>query len=408
MTSNIIYHYLYRITNIVEQKHYYGVRTSKNILPHQDLGVNYFSSSYDKKFILDQKEHPENYRYKIVSIANSKRDVIELEIKLHNKFNVNINPKFYNLAKQTSSRFVFDNSGKVSVKDFDGNTLRVSTDDPRIALGELVSVNKGMVSMKDSNGKIHHVATSDPRIVSGELASIIKKGFASMKDSSGNILRVSVDDPRIVSGELFGVAKGLTTMKDSDGNILCVSTNDPRIASGELLHINKDKVIMKDSNDNTFRVSTDDPRIASGELVSLMKGKLIMKDSNGNFIWITMDDSRISSGEVVGVNKGLFPAKDRMGCIKLISKNSQEWKTGEFSGIRKKYIYITPFGNFINDYTKIPYVKVKEMCVKYNTCPITKTIFNRYKLHLDSLFRFDEIEGKTFKELGFGIENWSN
>ncbi len=48
------YHYVYRITNTVLRKHYYGSRTSK-IRPNLDLGVIYFSSSTDKNFLKDQK-----------------------------------------------------------------------------------------------------------------------------------------------------------------------------------------------------------------------------------------------------------------------------------------------------------------------------------------------------------------
>jgi DNA polymerase-1 len=53
MTSSNIYHYVYRITNVVEGKHYYGKRSSK-IGPKLDLGKKYFSSSRDKQFIQDQ------------------------------------------------------------------------------------------------------------------------------------------------------------------------------------------------------------------------------------------------------------------------------------------------------------------------------------------------------------------
>ena len=136
------YHYLYRITNLVEQKHYYGIRTSRNILPHQDLGVKYFSSSLDKEFIKDQKEHPENYRYKVIIVADSRKRVVELEIKIHNKFNVGVNPKFYNKTIQTSSGF--DVSGKATYKDKDGKLFNVSVNDPRIGTGELQSMGKGM------------------------------------------------------------------------------------------------------------------------------------------------------------------------------------------------------------------------------------------------------------------------
>jgi len=95
------YHYVYRITNIKESKHYYGVR-STYLNPIEDLGIKYFSSSKDLYFIEDQKLNPKNYKYKIVSIFDSRKDAIEMEIKLHNKFNVGNNPSFYNKAKQSS------------------------------------------------------------------------------------------------------------------------------------------------------------------------------------------------------------------------------------------------------------------------------------------------------------------
>jgi hypothetical protein len=99
-------HYVYRITNKVEQKHYYGVRGC-NVEPTLDLGIKYFSSSTDKDFRDDQKNHPENYKYKIVRICSNREEAGALEKKLHEKFNVGINESFYNRAKQTSTGFDF-------------------------------------------------------------------------------------------------------------------------------------------------------------------------------------------------------------------------------------------------------------------------------------------------------------
>lgn len=96
--------YVYRITNKIQNKHYYGVRTSK-ITPKLDLGIKYFSSSTDKEFKLDQKENPLDYKYKIVRVFNTRKEAAELEIKLHKKFNVGINEFFYNKAIQTSTGF---------------------------------------------------------------------------------------------------------------------------------------------------------------------------------------------------------------------------------------------------------------------------------------------------------------
>jgi hypothetical protein len=101
------YHYVYRITNKLKRKHYYGVRGST--YPAHDLGVKYFSSSKDKDFIKDQKENPQDYRYKIVRIFENRKDAIFLEYTLHNKFDVAINESFYNKCKQTLNGF--DNSG---------------------------------------------------------------------------------------------------------------------------------------------------------------------------------------------------------------------------------------------------------------------------------------------------------
>ena len=61
-------HYVYRITNIKINKHYYGTRTSKNRSPNEDIGIYYFSSSKDKEFIQDQKSNPSDYKYKVLNI----------------------------------------------------------------------------------------------------------------------------------------------------------------------------------------------------------------------------------------------------------------------------------------------------------------------------------------------------
>ena len=96
-------HYTYRITNIIDRKHYYGVRSADN--PYMDLGIKYFSSSRDSKFIDEQKNNPENFRYKVVSIYDNREEAMDKEIRLHSKFNVSNNPHFYNRCNATTSGF---------------------------------------------------------------------------------------------------------------------------------------------------------------------------------------------------------------------------------------------------------------------------------------------------------------
>ena len=102
------YNYVYRITNKENNRHYYGVRSSK-IEPKLDLGIKYFSSSRDKEFMNEQKSNRDNFKYKVIKIFETREEAINLEIKLHKKFDVSKNSNFYNRSKQTSVGF--DTSG---------------------------------------------------------------------------------------------------------------------------------------------------------------------------------------------------------------------------------------------------------------------------------------------------------
>lgn len=104
------FHYVYRITNKNVNKHYYGSRSSK-ILPHLDLGIKYFSSSKDKDFLKEQKEFREKFKYKVIKQFETRKEALLFEIKLHEKFEVDINPNFYNKSKQTTVGFFYSNQG---------------------------------------------------------------------------------------------------------------------------------------------------------------------------------------------------------------------------------------------------------------------------------------------------------
>jgi hypothetical protein len=116
--QNKMYHYVYRITNTKIKKYYYGARSSKN-KPILDIGLLYFGSSKDKNFMAEQRNNPSNFKYKVVKILKSRKDAILFEIFLHNKFDVGKNPRFYNRAKQSSTRF--DTTG-ISTSEYNHST----------------------------------------------------------------------------------------------------------------------------------------------------------------------------------------------------------------------------------------------------------------------------------------------
>lgn len=135
-------HYTYMITELDTGRMYIGVR-STSTKPEYDLGVEYFSSSLDSDFIFKQKHNPSNYKYEILSIFNTRLEAINHEIELHEIYDVCDSDNFINFSNSKSSNF--DMHGKVVVRDENGDTMVVSTDDPRYLSGELQHHSKGYV-----------------------------------------------------------------------------------------------------------------------------------------------------------------------------------------------------------------------------------------------------------------------
>lgn len=98
-----MYYYVYRITCIHPQsleKYYYGYRSTSK-LPSEDV---YWSSS---KYVLDaiRKYGKQSFKKKILRRFNDKNSAMSFEMKLHEKFSVDINPIFFNKCKSTKWGF---------------------------------------------------------------------------------------------------------------------------------------------------------------------------------------------------------------------------------------------------------------------------------------------------------------
>ena len=161
-------HYVYRITNKIENKHYYGVRSS-TIKPEEDIGIKYFSSSTDKNFIRDQKENPDNYKYKVLKIFPTRKDAEFFETILHEKFSVQTNESFYNKAKNTlmgfsvegrkqsdehKAKITVSKIGKVNFKNIiTGETGRIDKELFDID-DNLITLNKGVTRTEETKQKL--------------------------------------------------------------------------------------------------------------------------------------------------------------------------------------------------------------------------------------------------------------
>ena len=87
------HHYVYKSFE-EEGREYIGIR-SCDCLPEED--TKYFGTFKDPTFKPTGKT--------ILFVCETREEVLELEIELHDFFDVDVNPQFANLAKQTSTKF---------------------------------------------------------------------------------------------------------------------------------------------------------------------------------------------------------------------------------------------------------------------------------------------------------------
>jgi hypothetical protein len=105
----MLYHYTYKIINNCNDKYYIGVRTCRGVLPKNDIGFLYFSSSSDKDFLLEQKDFPDRFDYIILEEFLTREEACKSEIELHKKLNVAFDKNSYNRYNASSPSF--DRSG---------------------------------------------------------------------------------------------------------------------------------------------------------------------------------------------------------------------------------------------------------------------------------------------------------
>ena len=102
--TKYVYHYTYIIQHIWTNNFYIG-RRSTNLLPAEDIGKCYFSSSSNKEFIAEQKLYPARFDYTVVNVFFDITDALEDEIRLHNLYNVGSNSLSYNKVAATHTKF---------------------------------------------------------------------------------------------------------------------------------------------------------------------------------------------------------------------------------------------------------------------------------------------------------------
>ncbi len=188
---------VYKMTNRFDGKIYIGCHSTFN------KNDRYMGSGVEIKEAL-KKYGRKSFIKEILFEFDTKEEMLAKEKELVTKE--------FCMREDTYNRIegggVYCTQGMVSVKDKNGNNLKVYLDDPRYLSGELVSNMKGFRPVKDKQGNHFIVEKNDPRYISGELLHV--SSGTILVEIDGNIERISEDDSRWISGELNGWMKGKT------------------------------------------------------------------------------------------------------------------------------------------------------------------------------------------------------
>lgn len=220
-----MYYYLYKITNLVNGKIYIGKHQTKDL----DDGYMGSGSNLKKDF---EKYGIENFSKEIIEFHDCDRELCLAERKVVNEDFVKREDTYNKTIGGAGTWHHLKNT--ITVKDKEGNTSRVSINDPKYLSGELMPIWKNMICVKDKEGKKFLISKDDPRYLSGEVVHTTT-GFIIAKDKTGNIFQVKKDDYRFLTGELTGHSFGNIMCKDKEGKLHFVKKDDPRYTTGELI-----------------------------------------------------------------------------------------------------------------------------------------------------------------------------
>ena len=141
------YHYLYKITNIINDDFYYGIHSTKNLYD------NYIGSG--KRLHYAYKKYGLNSFIKeILYYFKNELDMLQKEFEIVNEELI-LNNKCYNIAIGGGKSLY----NQTIVKDKYGNILKVSLDDDRFINNELVGICKNTVTVKDKDNNTFRIST---------------------------------------------------------------------------------------------------------------------------------------------------------------------------------------------------------------------------------------------------------
>lgn len=274
-TEKQTYYFIYKTTNLIDNKFYIGVHKTDKI---EDGYLG--SGRYLKNAI---KSHgKENFKREIFEFCDSYDEALLAEEK-HVKLHIE-NPLCYNLVAGGVKTSFINSVMVVDPHDIKLELFRCAKDHPKYLSGEWVASTIVMRSVKDKEGNRYHLHKDDPRILSGEFVSH-SKGKKTVIDDKGVISVVEPDDKRLVSGELksYSSNKGKAPYIDEEGDVIWLTSKENEMRNLVPYVRVKPQEEIEQARQTMLNYWTDEKKAesserqkegyASGRLVPTMLGK---------------------------------------------------------------------------------------------------------------------------------------
>lgn len=328
------YHYFYKITNTINNKYYYGVHSTDN------LNDGYMGSGTAIR-MAEKKYGIEFFEKEILKYFDTAEEAYDYE-----KFVVNETlVRDQNCYNQKQGGLGFNSEGLATVKDKDGNTFLVPTDDERLKSGELVGHTKGYQKYLDENGNIYFLRKDDELVKSGKVFGFTKNK-AVYVDKEGNRKLLNIDDERIKKGEVVSFSKNMILVKDKENNFQTVDKNDYRYISGELIpiwtglaHSEESKEKMRETHKkNKDQVGVKNSRYGTCWITNGIEDKSIDKEDAESYIkngWyygrcINKDNIKYETDDKIDKERLLKLRNEGKSWVEI----AKEFKVGKNSLIR--------------------------------------------------------------------------
>lgn len=206
-------HYLYKITNLINNHFYYGIRTC-----HCFPGSDSYMGSGVRLHRAYRKYGIENFKKEIIKVCKTREDLLKLEYDIVNEDLVN-DYNCYNIVRGGGKDSFY---GGVLVKDSDGFPRMISKEE--FNKGGYEGYKKNKISVIDNITKeritIDILEYRENKSRYSKLGiNKSNKGLVLCKDKNGNILHISKHDPRYLSKEVNPIWTGRKHSEESKRKI---------------------------------------------------------------------------------------------------------------------------------------------------------------------------------------------